>query len=281
MFTSGLNASGLTALRVLQGNTSQLNASLLRLSTGDRIPRASFDPASLITSENYRTVLAALSAEVRVAERADRVIDTADAALGEANGMLAEAEALAIANANTAGLTDEERAANQMQIDSILASVDRIAGSTTFNGDTLLDGDSTVTVANESITILNASTSAIGETEIDGETYTLADVAAGGALNTVDGNIGDALDVIRQARTDLSTARGALGGFSSNTIASQLDTLNITIETTAAANSVIRDTDYAAETANLARLMVLNDASMAGLAIIAANRYLTLDLLGA
>jgi flagellin len=281
MLISGTDASSLLALRSLHANSLNVDRSLQRLSTGSRIPAASFDPVSLITSENFRTVLAALGTEVRAAERGEAVINTADAALGEASGLLAEAEALVLANANTAGLSDAERAANQLSIDSILSAVDRIAGSTTFNGDRLLDGSATVTVGGASVDILNASTGALGVMEIDGTTYTLSDIGSGGTLDSTGGNAENALAVLEAARVDLNTNRGRLGAFASHTIIAQIDTLNVTIESISAANSVIRDTDYAAETATLARDLVLRDASYAALALINSNRYLTLDLLGA
>ena len=110
------------------------------------------------------------------------MVTTADAALAEVSNLLIEAESLAIANANTGGLSDAERLANQMQIDSILSSVNRIAGSTTFAGQQLLDGSATVTAGGGSVTIDSVSTGNLGEVEIDGDTYSLADVATGGAL---------------------------------------------------------------------------------------------------
>ncbi|MCA9296660.1 MAG: flagellin, partial [Phycisphaerales bacterium] len=216
MLISGTDASSLLALRSLYATSTSIDRSLQRLSTGSRIPAASFDPASLITSENFRTVLAALGTEVRAAERGEAVINTADAALGEASGLLAEAEALVLANANTAGLSDAEREANQLSIDSILASVNRIAGSTTFNGDALLDGTATVTVGGSSVDIIDAGTDALGVTEIDGTVYTLSDIGAGAALDTTGGNTENALAVLEAARVDLTTNRGRLGAFSSN-----------------------------------------------------------------
>ena len=76
---------------------------------------------------------------------------------------MAEANALVVANANSAGLSDEERQANQAQIDSILASVDRIAGSTSFTGNTLLDGTASITAGSATFDIASARSSDIGE----------------------------------------------------------------------------------------------------------------------
>jgi len=279
MLIPGPTANTLLATRTIQNAFGAVNASTTMLATGDRIPFASFDPSGLITSENFRTVLAALDAEVRVAERGRAVINTADGALSEASGLLMDAEALAIANSNTAGLSDGEIAANQMEIDAIIASVDRLASTTAFNGDPLLDGATSVAIGNDSVTIANATPSSLGESVIDGETYTLSDVATGGSLDTT-GRAGDALEVIRAARTAIDTNRAELGAFSGNAIDRQIDTLGVTIESVSAANSLIRDTDYAFEVSSFARVSLLADTAVAAAFILNDNRFRILDLLG-
>ena len=122
-------------------------------------------------------------------------------------------------------------------------------------------------------------TSAIGEVTIDGEDYTLADVKSGGALGTVDGNISGAQQAIAAARTDVSTLRGRLGAFSKNTIGTRLSTVSTSIVNVAAAESVIRNTDFAHEIANLARLEILFDAAVLTVNAINTNRSAVLWLL--
>jgi len=272
-------AASLTAQRSLWLVSRAMNSSLERLATGYRINRGADDPAGLITSENLRASLAALEAESRTLQRANAVVTTADAALAEVSNLLIEAESLAIANANTGGLSDAERLANQMQIDSILSSVNRIAGSTTFAGQPLLDGSATVTAGGGSVTIDSVSTGNLGEVEIDGDTYSLADVATGGALNTVDGDISGAQQAIRAASSQVATQRGELGAFSLYTIGARASSIAAGIENIAAAESVIRNTDYAVETANLARLRVLYDASAMAVMLTSRGSLSILSLL--
>ena len=276
----GLTSTLLTAQRIFATNTRSLAGSLERLSTGKRINRGSDDPAGLITSQNLLAVLATLGAEVRSLQRSDHVATVADGALGTTGDLLAEANALVVANANSAGLSDAERQANQMQLDSILASVNRTASSTTFNGQSLLDGSATITAGGEELALQNISTGSLGEVVIDGETYTLADLSGGGSLNIVNGNTEGAQLAISAAINEISTMRGRLGALQRNTIHSGIESRKIAIENTAAANSQISDTDFAAELVNLRRAQLLQGASLAALKLTISAQSGVLALLG-
>ena len=135
------NVQSLIAQRVLGQNNDALNTSLSRLSTGLRITRGSDDPAGLVASENLRKELSATNAAISNAERADQVVNIAEGGLQEISGLLTEVQGLLTQTANTAGLSEEEKSANQLQVDSILQTIDRIAGSTNFQGEKLLNGN--------------------------------------------------------------------------------------------------------------------------------------------
>jgi len=135
------NVQSLIAQRVLGQNNNGLNTSLERLATGLRINRGKDDPSGLIASENLRAEQAGLTAALKNAERADQVVNIAEGGLNEVNGLLTELQGLVTASANTAGLSAEEKEANQLQIDSILQTIDRIAGATSFQGTKLLNGN--------------------------------------------------------------------------------------------------------------------------------------------
>lgn len=134
------NVSSLIAQRVLGQNNSALTNSLERLSTGLRINRGKDDPAGLIASENLRSEIGAINAAIGNAERADQVVNIAEGGLNEVSGLLNQLQALVTTTANTAGLSNEERDANQLQVDSILQTIDRIASATSFQGKKLLNG---------------------------------------------------------------------------------------------------------------------------------------------
>ena len=161
------NVQSLTAQRVFGGQEKSLNTTLSRLSTGLRINSAKDDPAGLIASENLRSEKASISAAIGNAERADQVINIAEGGLQEINALLVEMQSLVTSSANEAGLSVEEKKANQLQIDSILESIDRIANSTSFQGAKLLNGtyDFTVSGQHEEIESIqvNAAKTAFGE----------------------------------------------------------------------------------------------------------------------
>jgi len=135
------NVQSLIAQRVLGQNNQSLNRTLERLSTGLRINRGKDDPAGLIASENLRAEITATNAAIGNAQRADQVVNIAEGGLGEVSSLLVEVEGLLTATANSAGLSDEEKQANQQEIDSILQSIDRLAGNTNFQGIKLLNGN--------------------------------------------------------------------------------------------------------------------------------------------
>ena len=135
------NIASLTAQRVLGQNNKNLGTALERLSTGLRINRGKDDPAGLIASENLRGDLSSLNSAVTNAERADQVVNIAEGGLQEISSLLTELQGLLTASASSAGLSTEEKEANQLQIDSILQTVDRISGSASFQGIKLLNGN--------------------------------------------------------------------------------------------------------------------------------------------
>lgn len=134
------NIPSLVAARSFAKQNVELTESLRRLSTGLRINTGKDDPAGLIASEVLRAEVTATDAAIRNAKEADTFVSVAEGALNEINALLLELEDLVDRSANEAALSDDEIAANQLQIDSILDSINRIATSTEFKGKKLLDG---------------------------------------------------------------------------------------------------------------------------------------------
>lgn len=273
-------SSILAAQRMLDINSRMLSLSMERLATGYRINRGSDDPAGLIASEGLRSALAGLEAEAQALSRADSVAAVAEGGLAGTSDMLIEANGLAITAANTAGMSAAEKQAIQGELDSMLATIDSAASNTTFNGDPLLDGTATIKVGGSSLDLIDAATGSLGETVVDGETYTLADLKSGGSLNFVDGDIGIAQQVIQNSLTEVSTARGAIGSFQKYTVGARLSSIEIGIENLSAAESVIRDTNFAAETAFLNRSLVLQQSSMLSMRMMLSSQTSILQLLG-
>ncbi|KAA1259749.1 B-type flagellin [Rubripirellula obstinata] len=134
------NVSSLVAQNRLASSNKDLNSALTRLSTGLRINNGSDDPAGLIASEALRSEITGLGKAITNTQRAGQIISTADSALGQVGNLLNDVRGLVAEAANSGALSDEEIAANQLQLDSSLEAINRIAQTTTFQGRKLLDG---------------------------------------------------------------------------------------------------------------------------------------------
>ena len=162
------NVQSLLAQRILGQQNQSLTTALERLSTGLAINRGSDDPAGLIASEALRSEAASITAAIANAERAAQVVNIAEGGLQEISALLLEVQSLVTQSANSTGLSAEEKNANQLQIDSILQTVDRIAAATSFQGAKLLNGTYDFTITNQATTVadfdINAAKLAHNET---------------------------------------------------------------------------------------------------------------------
>jgi flagellin len=140
MSTINTNIPSLVAQRSLRQSQMDLGVSLQRLSSGLKINRGADDPAGLIVSERLRSEVAASAQAIRNSQRAINVIATTEGSLNEVSALLTDIQAKLVEAANTGAFSDEERDANQLQIDDAISSIARIANTTTFAGRKLLDG---------------------------------------------------------------------------------------------------------------------------------------------
>jgi flagellin len=134
------NVSSLTAQRGLARSQQAMNDTLQRLSSGLRINRGADDPAGLIASEGLRSEISGISQAIDNSSRASNVIATAEGALSEVASLLLNVKDLVVEAANSGALSPEEVKANQLQIDSAVASITRISNTTTFAGLHLING---------------------------------------------------------------------------------------------------------------------------------------------
>ena len=134
------NVSSLIAQKTLTRNNQSLQTALTRLSTGLRINTGKDDPAGLIASEVLRSDITSVNKAIINTERASQMIATADSALNQVSNLLNDIRGLVVEAANTGAMSEEQIAANQLQVDSSLEAIDRIAQTTTYQGRKLLDG---------------------------------------------------------------------------------------------------------------------------------------------
>lgn len=251
-------------LRPLRENETLRDRAMQRLATGRAINSAADDPAGLIAGLHLDAAIRALGAESRSIQREAGRLSTQDGALAAAGDMVAELQGLAVQAANTGAMSDAERQAVEVESASIVRAIEHTAGGATFGGEKLFD---------------SSMTAELGATETDdgsGGTATLADV---GRTLTLTDNAALVAQIADQASSDIATIRGQIGA----TIADELQprsraidaaTLNLT-----KAHSRIVDTDYARETAALARAEILGQASRYLLAMDARNTQSAVALL--
>jgi flagellin len=134
------NVGAIIANTNLAKSQQSLSKSLQRLSSGMRINSGADDPAGLIASETLRSEIQGITTAIDNSTRASNVISTADGALGEVSNLLVSIKGLVVQAANMGGMSPDEIQANQMQVDSAIASITRISNSTSFAGLKLLDG---------------------------------------------------------------------------------------------------------------------------------------------
>ena len=135
------NVASLIAQVNLGRSNADLDVRLQRLSTGLQINRGADNPAGLIISERLRSEIRGTEQGILNAERASSVISTAEAALNEVSDLLNSIKALVVESNNTGALSSEEREANQLQVDSAIDAITRIANTSSFGGLKLLNGE--------------------------------------------------------------------------------------------------------------------------------------------
>jgi len=196
------NIASLQAITRLTRNQDDLATRLQRLSTGLQINAGKDAPAALIASETLRSEISGVNQAIENSQRANNVINTAEGALSEISSLLLEVQALTNEAANTGALSQEEIEANQLQVDSILNSVNRIANTTQFNGVKLLNGS------------LDYVTSGVASTAIDSFQINAAKIPDNGFVTV-------AVEVTQSAQT-------ATIGFTPAGIANSATTIEIT-----------------------------------------------------
>jgi flagellin len=211
------NVGSLVAQNRLQRTNSELNTSLTRLSTGLRINTGKDDPAGLIASEALRSDITSINKALSNTERANQIIATADSALGQVSSLLNDVRGLVVEAANSGALSDEEIAANQLQVDSSLEAINRISQTTTFQGRRLLDGslDFVSTLGQ----VATVSDSRIDQANLGTTGSAQVDVNIGAAATKAELTLGD------------SAFTAGTNATASNTIAQKTTTLTVGAET--------------------------------------------------
>jgi len=166
------NVPSLIAQRSLGQNNTNLNTSLQRLSTGLRINTGADDPAGLIASLSLQQEQTGIQTAINNASLAGNVIGTAEGGLNEVSSLLTQLQGLVGQAANSGGLSADQVSADQLQVDSILSTINRISQSTSFEGTQLLNGNLSYTTSGvgSAVTNLQINSAVVP----DGGTYAVA-----------------------------------------------------------------------------------------------------------
>ncbi len=253
----GTNVAAIRSQNGINKATMGLNTAMERLSSGKRINSAKDDAAGLAIASRMTSQVRGLNAAMRNANDGISLAQTAEGAMGEVGNMLQRIRELAVQAANGTN-SASDRTAIQAEVTQLLAQTNDIANKTTFNGTKLVDGTATAlniqTGINSGDTVTLAisslKTTDLGITAIDLSTV----AGASAALALVD----TAIDTVNTGRAGLGAAQNRFEATVSN--------LTSTVTNLTEARSRVEDADFSAETTQLAKSQILNQAATAMLA---------------
>ena len=251
------NLSAMNANRQLGITTGAQAKSSEKLSSGYKINRAGDDAAGLTISEKMRSQIRGLNKASDNAQDGISAIQSAEGALNETHSILQRMNELATQAANDTNTTSD-RAAIKKEIDALTSEVDRIATTTQFNTQNLLDGKFTAknlqvgALSGQAIKISIASMKAadIGLASVGVDSF----AAAGKSMTAIQGAI-----------SKVSAQRSALGALQ-NRLEHTIANLDNVAENTSSAESRIRDTDMAEEMVEYSKNNILAQAGQSMLA---------------
>lgn len=253
------NLTAMNANRQLGITTGQQAKSSEKLSSGYKINRAADDAAGLTISEKMRSQIRGLNKASDNAQDGISLIQTAEGALNEAHSILQRMNELATQAANDTNTTSD-RTAIQKEVNALTSELDRIASTTQFNTQNLLDG--TFTGKNLQVGALQGQKITISITTMS---------AQGLSITTANNNVlsfkaaGSAMKVFQNAISKVSTMRSALGALQ-NRLEHTVANLDNVAENTQTAESRIRDTDMADEMVEYSKNNILAQAGQSMLA---------------
>ncbi|MDF8334277.1 flagellin [Novosphingobium cyanobacteriorum] len=268
------NISAIRAANASNSAGKMAQTAMERLSTGKRINSAKDDAAGLAIATSMTAQIKGMSQAVRNANDGISLSQTADGALNEVTNMMQRIRELATQSASGTYQDATDRAYMQTEVDELTAQIDQVVSNTKFNGVALFDGSTatvtvqtganatdTVDLAMADLTTLAASGGAAGSYDVSTAT------AANGQLTAIDTEL-----------DSISSARATLGA-GQNRLESVVNNLNDNITNLSDARSRIQDTDYSAETTQMAKAQILSQASTAMIAQANQSQQNVLSLL--
>ncbi len=264
--TINTNIASLNAQRNLSSSQGAMETSLRRLSSGLRVSSAKDDAAGLFSIQKMTADIRGLNQAVRNAQDGISLAQTGEGAMDQVQNAQQRIREIAVQSANA---TVEDRTGLQAEVDQLTQEISRIVQTTAFNGNTLLDGSGgtlNFQIGQDSGAENRIGVSGLDLTSITGYASSLTatdtvDVSSSGAASATIAS----LDTSATGIDFVSSARATFGAVQ-NRFESVVVNLTTYSENLSAARSRIQDTDFAAETANLTRAQILQQAGVAMLA---------------
>jgi len=257
------NVPSIHASRSLASNRLDLEKAMERLSSGKRLNSSRDDAAGMSVVTRMTSQIQGLNMAVRNANDGISMANTYDAAAEEVGNVLTRMRELAVQMSN-GSYADADHDNADLEFQALNDEIDRISSSTRFNGVAIADGSvgtsGVVTIQVDETDDASSSNISITFTDLSATT-----LGVDGLDVTDSTNAGTAIADIDTALEDLNTSRATVGSVV-NRIEHTVSVLMNTVQRTEEARSRIQDTDYAAESANLARANVLAQAGTAMLA---------------
>ena len=274
------NLSSLNSQRAMSINNARLGSSLERIATGIRLQRSGDDIGAMAVSEALRGDVRALRQGAKNLNDGISLIQTADGALNEQSSILIRLREITSQSA-TGTVGDTERATVQLEFSALRAEFDRIANSTEFNGQKLLDGSLAASASNATVLQLGVDSSDNNRFDLNQKINLTAitSSALGFRTDSIATNTGalTAMAHLTSAIEELSTIRGRVGA-AQETLDYSKAALDTNVENLAGAVSTMRDADFAEEFASMTKnqILVQGAASMIGQANLIPQSVLTL-----
>ncbi len=246
----------------LRQTDRKMQKSLEKLSTGLRINRAADDAAGLSISEQLRTQVRGLAMGNRNIQDGISLLNIAEGALIEIEDMVQRLRELAIQAANDT-LTSAERSYINVEFDQLKVEIDRIANGTQFNGIKLLNGDTTGPWVTGGILHVGPNDQPATDTvviTISGITTGSMSIDDDNPMTQTDATA--AISAMDEALTSINTLRADLGA-KTNRLEHALLNQENQEQNMQAAESTVRDADFAYETTEFSKLQILQQSSTA------------------
>jgi len=261
------NIPSLNAQRILGINNDRLATSVERIASGIRINRGTDDAAGLAISEALRSDIRALRQAIRNANDGISLINVTEGALNEQSGILIRLRELS-SQAATGTVGSNERQTIQLEFDALRNEIDRIAATTEFNGQKLVDGSLASAVSNNNHILIQVGIDSTVNSrinlnaEVDLQAITSSSLGIANLSVTTAGAALTALETLNTSISTVTQGRGKVGAVQ-NRLVRTIANLSITVENLSAAESAIRDADIAEEVAFLTRNQILVQAATA------------------